>query len=88
MVTLLLNILCEKGFSTVSWMIVLIPFILMTVIVTLLLYMFNTDASANELKTDSQGNIIIYDPDYVTQKDKVYYNYPNIIVPNPNKKTN
>ena len=40
MVTLLLNILCEKGFSVVSWIIVFIPFILMTVIVSMLLYIF------------------------------------------------
>ena len=35
--TVLLNFLCEKGLGIVSWIIVFIPFILMTVIVTLLL---------------------------------------------------
>jgi hypothetical protein len=38
MVTILLNILCERGLSVVSWIIVFIPFILMTVIVSMLLY--------------------------------------------------
>jgi hypothetical protein len=45
MVTLLLNILCEKGLSVVSWIIVFIPFILMTVIVTFLLYYFGLNAA-------------------------------------------
>ena len=32
MITLLLNILCQSGLGTISWIIVFIPFILMTVI--------------------------------------------------------
>jgi hypothetical protein len=46
MVTLLLNILCEKGLSFVSWVIVFIPFILMTLIVSMLLYVFGLDAAS------------------------------------------
>jgi hypothetical protein len=49
MVTLLLNILCEKGLSVVSWFIVFIPFIMMTVIVSMLLYIFGLDASTGSL---------------------------------------
>jgi hypothetical protein len=49
MVTLLLNILCEKGLSVVSWIIVFIPFILMTVMVSLLLYFFGLNASTGTL---------------------------------------
>ena len=41
--TILLNFLCNKGLGIVSWIIVFIPFILMTVIVTLLLLMFGLD---------------------------------------------
>ena len=41
--TILLNFLCNKGLGIVSWIIVFIPFILMTVIVTLLLIMFGLD---------------------------------------------
>ena len=48
-VTLLLNILCEKGLSVVSWIIVFIPFILMTVIVSMLLYVFGLDAASGTL---------------------------------------
>jgi tetrahydromethanopterin S-methyltransferase subunit E len=101
MVTLLLNILCEQGLSAVSWIIVFIPFILMTVIVSMLLYVFGLDAStgklnygcddknknnnkiSNDVTVDSLGNIIIYDPEYNPNLKSVYYQSPNIIVPNP-----
>jgi len=111
MVTLLLNILCEKGLSIVSWVIVFIPFILMTVIVSVLLYFFGLKATSgtldytckdqestttstttestknvvypNGVTTDVYGNIIIYDPEYNPGYHPVYYQSPNIIVPNP-----
>jgi len=41
--TVLLNFLCNKGLGIVSWIIVFIPFILMTVIVTLILFAFGLD---------------------------------------------
>jgi tetrahydromethanopterin S-methyltransferase subunit E len=100
MVTLLLNILCENGLSIVSWIIVFIPFILMTVIVSMLLYVFGLDAATgslnykcdgtnsktncgNGISIDALGNIIIYDPEYNSSQNPVYYNSPNIIIPNP-----
>lgn len=103
MVTLLLNILCEQGLSIVSWIIVFIPFILMTVIVSMLLYMFGLDAATgtlnyncdtsgnivnnakcgNGITIDALGNIIIYDPEYNSSENPVYYQSPNIVVPNP-----
>lgn len=55
MVTLLLNILCEKGLSVVSWIIVFIPFILMTVIVSMLLYIFGLDAATGTLNYKCNG---------------------------------
>ena len=103
MVTLLLNILCEKGLSVVSWVIVFIPFIMMTVIVSMLLYIFGLDASTGKLNytgnnsnttstngvtVDSLGNIIIYDPEYNSATNPVYYQSPNIIVPNPANNNN
>ena len=36
----LLNVLCQGGLSIISWIIVFIPFVLMTVIVAMLLYIF------------------------------------------------
>jgi hypothetical protein len=37
----------------------------------------------NNIRTDSNGNIIIYDPYYNPNTDPVYYKSPNIIVPKP-----
>jgi hypothetical protein len=98
MVTLLLNILCEQGLGVVSWIIVFIPFILMTVIVSMVLYIFGLNATTgtvssscsngenciNGVSQDSSGNIIVYDPYYNPRIKPVHYNSPNVIVPNPN----
>jgi hypothetical protein len=54
MVTLLLNIMCERGLGVVSWIIVFIPFIMMTVIVTLLLYFFGLNATSGYMKYNPQ----------------------------------
>jgi len=96
MVTLLLNILCEQGLGLVSWIFVFIPFILMTVIVSMLLYVFGLDAATGKLdyntnkdvSVDALGNILVYDPEYDAQKHPVYYSAPNIIVPNPHTNDN
>ena len=100
MVTLLLNILCERGLSVVSWIIVFIPFILMTVVVSMILYVFGLDATTGNLKKcdgnsktktcgkgvtiDALGNTIIYDPRYNPVTKPIYYKSPNIIVPHDN----
>ena len=78
MVTLLLNILCKQGYGIISWIIVFIPFILMSVMVSMLLYIFGLDVATgslnynchdnnirdcgNNVNIDKLGNIIIYDP--------------------------
>jgi hypothetical protein len=56
MVTLLLNILCERGLSVVSWIFVFIPFILMTVVVSMVLYVFGLDAATGNLKKCDGNN--------------------------------
>ena len=43
--TLLLNILCQRGLGVVSWIIVFIPFMLMSLITTILLFVFGLDPS-------------------------------------------
>lgn len=39
-ITFLLNILCQSGLGVISWIIVFIPFIFMTLLVTIILYIF------------------------------------------------
>ena len=47
--TLLLNILCKKGLGIVSWIIVFIPFILMTYITAVLLFVFGLSPSTDKV---------------------------------------
>ena len=95
MITILLNILCQSGLGVISWIIVFIPFILMTVIVSILLYIFGLNPTTgslnytcqdkkltdNKITIDPNGNIIILDPYYDHLKNPVYYQNPNIIIP-------
>ena len=64
-ITFLLNALCQSGMSIISWIIVFIPFIFMSVIVTILLYVFGLDAATGQLKfkcdettSEKSGNLI------------------------------
>ena len=41
--TVILNLLCKSGLTLISWFIVFIPFIFMTVITTSLLFVFGID---------------------------------------------
>ena len=50
MITLLLNALCQMGLGIVSWIFVFIPFIFMTVIVAMLLYIFGLKDSSGKLE--------------------------------------
>ena len=58
LVTFLLNALCQQGLGIISWIIVFIPFIFMTVIVTMLLYIFGLDAATGTInyKCDNCNN--------------------------------
>jgi hypothetical protein len=48
-ITILLNALCSSGMGIVSWIIVFIPFIFMSVIVAILLYVFGIDPATGKL---------------------------------------
>jgi ABC-type polysaccharide transport system permease subunit len=48
-ITILLNSLCQAGMGIISWVIVFIPFIFMTIIVAILLYVFGLDPSTGKL---------------------------------------
>ena len=49
LITFLLNALCKQGLGIISWFIVFIPFIFMTVIVAMLLYIFGLDAATGKI---------------------------------------
>ena len=64
-ITFLLNALCQGGMTIISWILVFVPFIFMTVIVTILLYVFGLDAATGTLKmkcdtpnSNSNSNLI------------------------------
>ena len=47
--TIVLNILCQRGLGVVSWLIVFIPFITMTIITSLLLFVFGLSPATGSL---------------------------------------
>lgn len=64
-ITILLNALCQSGMGIISWIIVFVPFIFMSIIVTILLYVFGLDAATGKLNfkcdncnTTKNGNLI------------------------------
>jgi predicted membrane protein len=69
-ITILLNALCQAGMGIISWIIVFIPFIFMSVIVAILLYVFGLDPATgklniqcnncdnNQATTKKSGNLI------------------------------
>ena len=57
--TLLLNILCKRGLSIISWIIVFIPFVLMTYITVVLMFVFGLNP-----ESDSVDYSVKYPDDY------------------------
>jgi hypothetical protein len=51
--TFILNYLCQSGLGILSWIIIFVPFILMSVIVTLLLFTFNLDPKTGKIRKDT-----------------------------------
>ena len=56
LVTFLLNMLCNSGMGIISWLIVFIPFIFMSVIVTILLYIFGLDVATGTMKLNCDND--------------------------------
>lgn len=54
--TFLLNHLCQSGLGIISWIIVFIPFILMTFIVALLLLVFGLDPKTGKITNAGKGS--------------------------------
>jgi hypothetical protein len=64
-ITLLLNTLCQAGMGIVSWILVFIPFLFMSVIVAILLYVFGYNPETGEIalqctNTTNYGGNMIY----------------------------
>jgi hypothetical protein len=68
-ITILLNALCQAGMGIISWIIVFIPFIFMSIVVAILLYVFGLDPATGNLNikcdncnsttnTTKSGNLI------------------------------
>ena len=55
-ITILLNALCQSGMGIISWIIVFIPFIFMSVIVAILLYVFGLDPATGKLNIIQSSN--------------------------------
>jgi len=69
LVTLLLNGLCDGGLGVISWIIVFIPFILMTFVVAMLLYIFGLNTTigpAPQLNTTTSSIYITKQPETKT----------------------
>ena len=67
--TLLLNIFCERGLGIISWIIVFIPFILMSLITTILIFIFGFDPSAGNIvgpKYKQEPTPVIVTPENIT----------------------
>jgi hypothetical protein len=83
-ITILLNALCQAGMGIISWVIVFIPFIFMSVIVAILLYVFGLDPATGQLNfkcdncnerssnTNKNGNLI-YTSTTTTPNNNVKY---------------
>ena len=51
--TLILDMLCKRGLGTVSWLLVLIPFVSMTLITSILLSMFGVNTYSSTVRINS-----------------------------------
>lgn len=56
LITLLLNILCKKGLGIVAWMLVFIPFILMTLISVILVVVFGLNPAEGDYTVNIDEN--------------------------------
>lgn len=73
--TTLLNYLCSRGLDTISWIIVFIPFILMTLIISLLLFMFGMDPKSGKINLNSNTTKPIPVQPDARKASKIKYDY-------------
>jgi len=85
--TILLNILCEKGLGIVSWMIVFVPFIFMTLITSILLFTFGLTPTTGKV---GDYEVKYYEPErqpssYNSDDGELLNNYYEEVGKNYNK---
>ena len=76
MITFLLNVLCLRELTVISWLIVFIPFILMTTIVSILLYVFGLDIAQGKFRKRNE-------PVPIHSSHPTDSSQPNVINPHP-----
>lgn len=81
LVTILLDALCKGGMGIISWFIVFIPFIFMTVIVTILLYVFGLDIATGKLDIKCLSNNNNNNETTETTETKITVKNPQVITP-------
>lgn len=76
--TILLNYLCDRGLGLISWIIVFIPFILMTLVIGILLITLGLDPSTGKLKLkdNTQDTKENEQPDF--RKDRITIRKDNL----------
>ncbi len=57
-ITILLNALCQTGMGIISWIIVFIPFVFMTLIIAILLYAFGLKPTTGTVNQTKGGNLV------------------------------
>ena len=90
--TILLNYLCSIGLGVVSWFIVFIPFILMSLIIGMLLLSLGLDPSSGKSIRQNvsipQNNIVQAPTDYRAEAARMYSNTTNDISSEYDKASN
>jgi len=82
-VSLLLNILCYYNLGIISWILVFIPFIFMSIIVAILLFVFGLDPATGKLKLKCPQSTLVH-----TKTGNLIYSTNTNIISNTNTNTN
>ena len=74
-----LNVLCQRGLGLISWFIVFVPFIMMTVITSLLLFVFGLSPSSGSLdykvdypNQETKKEVVVVTDPHKSYEDKKY----------------
>ena len=83
LITILLDGLCKSGMNIISWIIVFIPFIFMTFIVTILLYIFGLDVTTGKMTISYNKETPITNENNSNNMDKQNTPIPNFASSSP-----